>query len=107
MRIIGDEKDPSHVVIELGGTIAWKGKKGFIEGVTFRRPRIGSGEKKNGELLRIEHGSSLDLVNSAIEGTKEKVQAPPGFDFNERGMILKGSLTMKNVSCDFCSFENG
>ncbi len=40
LRFIGDEHDPSHVIIELSGTVEWSAKGGWMEGITFRRPRM-------------------------------------------------------------------
>jgi len=73
LRIIGDEKDPSHVIIEFGGTILWKGGAGWIEGVTFRKPRFKSEALKVSDLLQINFGGKLNMAhcvfdNQGIEG---------------------------------------
>jgi hypothetical protein len=98
LRIIGDEKDPSHVVIELSGTITWKGAAGFIEGVTFRRPRIGD-TGREADIFRVESGSKVSIVRSVFAGTEK----PTHSDLDNEnslscGIIVKGSLTMENVS---------
>lgn len=40
IKFVGDEHDPAHVVVELSGTVNWKAKGGFFEGITLRRPKI-------------------------------------------------------------------
>mmetsp|Transcript_2774 Transcript_2774/g.5185 ORF Transcript_2774/g.5185 Transcript_2774/m.5185 type:complete len:2007 (-) Transcript_2774:2717-8737(-) len=101
IRIIGDEKDPSHVVIEISGTIIWKGSAGFIEGITFRRPRIG---ESGGEMdiFSIERGSKVSIVRSVFAGrVKPSIN---DYDKNHSfccGLNVKGSLTMDN--CDVCT----
>jgi hypothetical protein len=47
---VGDENDPSHVAIELSGSICWTGSGGWIEGVTIRRPRL-SNDFNNNKLM--------------------------------------------------------
>jgi hypothetical protein len=59
IKFLGDENDPSHVVIELSGSIQWTGKGGWVEGVTVRRTKNNSG---NDEKL------ALDMFTVADEG---------------------------------------
>lgn len=63
LKFVGDEHDPSHVVIELSGTVRWKAKGGFLEGITFRRPRISGKADCSGPILSMEHGACLDMVH--------------------------------------------
>lgn len=65
--MIGDEHNPANVTIEMGGTFVWKAKGGFCEGVTFRRPKIGSGNSTKRALLRLEDGSRLDMLESVLD----------------------------------------
>jgi hypothetical protein len=67
LRIVGDEHNPSNVVIEMSGTIIWKAFGGFIEGVTFRRPKIASGVSESIEMLRIEATGKLDIIQSVFD----------------------------------------
>jgi hypothetical protein len=67
LRIVGDEHNPSNVVIEMSGTIIWKAFGGFIEGVTFRRPKIASGVSEPIEMLRIESTGKLDMIQSVFD----------------------------------------
>jgi hypothetical protein len=75
LRLTGDENNPSNVIIEMSGTLTWRGKGGWCEGVTFRRPKISSAEPTNRELLRIEKGGRLDVVHSVFnnEGCRGSV----------------------------------
>jgi len=75
LKIVGDENDPSHVVIELSGTVVWRARGGFMEGVTFRRPRISSGRTMEQEMLRMESGARIDMVHCVLsnEGSNGRV----------------------------------
>ena len=97
LRLIGDEKDPTHVVIELSGNIAWKGCSGFMEGITFRRPRMG--ECTNGqEMLKIE-GGHLKFIHGIVEGAKEKATAGLKETTSGCGVIVRaGKLKTEDVS---------
>lgn len=59
LRFIGDEHDASHVIIELSGTVQWSGKGGWMEGITFRRPRMASDQ--NREIIRVHDGGRVDM----------------------------------------------
>lgn len=67
LKFVGDEHNASNVVVELSGTIAWKAKAGWVEGVTFRRPKISSGEGSTEDMLRIGDGGRIDMVHSVID----------------------------------------
>jgi len=69
LRIIGDEKDPSHVVIEVTGSIHWDSSSGYVEGVTLRRPRISSiGGQNIPSLLNINNGGNITMTQCVVEG---------------------------------------
>lgn len=66
LKFVGDENDPSHVVIELSGAITWRAN-GFLEGVTLRRPKItGSKTKVTNELMAIAGGARVDMVHCVL-----------------------------------------
>jgi hypothetical protein len=67
LRIIGDEDNPSNVVIEISGTIIWRAGGGFFEGITFRRPKISSGQRLVKELLRVEEKGKLNVIQSVFD----------------------------------------
>ena len=67
LRIIGDEKDPTHVTIELSGTVTLDGANAWMEGVSIRRPRIASGEMKSQEVLRTVNGGRFDMFNCVLD----------------------------------------
>ena len=67
LRIIGDEKDPTHVTIELSGTVTLNGANAWMEGISFRRPRIASGEKKAQEVLHITNEGRFDMFNCVFD----------------------------------------
>jgi len=66
LRIVGDERDPTNVVLELSGCIKWKGKAGWIEGVTLQRPRVSSNDKNL--IFQFENGS-CNIVHSIMNNT--------------------------------------
>jgi len=51
----------------MSGTIVWRAKGGFIEGVTLRRPKISAGDATTVELLRIEGKGKLNMVQSVLD----------------------------------------
>ena len=67
LRIVGDEKDPSHVIIELSGTVFWKAKHGWMEGVTLRRPKILSNDNSASDILRILDGGVFDMFHCVLD----------------------------------------
>jgi hypothetical protein len=69
LKLVGDENNAANVVIELSGTISWSGKGGWVEGVTFRRPKIASGEGSTNDMLRILDGGRVDMIHSVIDNT--------------------------------------
>lgn len=67
LKLVGDENNASNVVIEMSGKITWSSKAGWIEGITFRRPKISSGHGSKEEILRIEKGGRVHIVHSIID----------------------------------------
>jgi hypothetical protein len=101
LRIIGDEKDPSHVVIEVSGSIDWNSPSGYIEGITLRRPRISSGGQDVPDVMNILSGAKLTMAQCIIQGnisTKELVVNK--LCLNGNGIAIKdhGQLVMIEVS---------
>jgi hypothetical protein len=67
LRFLGDEDDPSHVVVELSGELVWKAKGGWMEGVMIRRPKLVSGTTPTNEVMRIEQGGRLDIWHCVLD----------------------------------------
>jgi hypothetical protein len=67
LKLIGDEHNPSNVIIEMSGSVKWTGHGGFIEGVTFRRPKITSGEIPSFPMFQIEGKGRVDVVHSVLD----------------------------------------
>lgn len=67
LKLIGDEYNPSNVVIELSGSVSWTGHGGLIEGVTLRRPKLSSGEPSSWPILKIENKGRVDVVDSIFD----------------------------------------
>ncbi len=99
LRIIGDEKDPSHVVVEVSGTIQWKASSGYIEGVTFRKPRINSRVDEMPNMFEISgglfHRQCALVGNYGQKGIQVKTKCSDG-----NGIVMKdfSRLSMTKVS---------
>lgn len=67
IRLVGDENEPGHVILELRGELGWK-SRGWMEGLTIRRSRIAStGPPPNKDMLRIESGGCLDMYKCNLD----------------------------------------
>lgn len=67
LKFVGDEHNAANVVIEMSGTLSWRGKGGWVEGVTFRRPKLSSGESSAQDMLRVSSSGRIDMVHSVID----------------------------------------
>lgn len=67
LRFIGDENNPSNVVIELGGTIVWTASGGFLEGITFRRPTLSSSVGHASPMLQLLNNGKVDMVHTVFD----------------------------------------
>jgi len=115
LRIIGDEVDPSHVVVELSGDILWK-NCGWMEGVTIRRPRIATGIASKSDILRIESGGRLDLFHCIFDnhgsfgntvsmignnsGGRWKKASISGGDKSKSGLLLDDNAFAEFTDCE-------
>jgi hypothetical protein len=114
LKIVGDEKDPSHVVIEANDSIVWKGLNGWVEGVTFRRPRISTDiEVQNRDVFRVKSSCSIHMAHCVLKGSvgsqrtflngRVTSQMTGGVSVSENG-----NISMHGVSFSFmiCSTYN-
>lgn len=119
LRFVGDENNASNVVVELSGTISWSGKAGWVEGVTFRRPKISSGVGSKDDILRVLDGGRIDMVHSVVDNTGstgasaiavhgsgtggcwENVVIRGG---NDQGVVLDGGAKVELKKVRFCHF---
>ena len=67
IKIIGDEHEPAHVILELRGEIVWKSFGGWMEGVTIRRSTLTKEMSRHNEMLRIDSGGRLDVFNCVLD----------------------------------------
>jgi superfamily II DNA/RNA helicase len=67
IRIVGDESNAANVVLEMSGSLRWAAKGGWIEGVTFRRPKISSGTPPSVEMLSLEGDGRVDIISSVFD----------------------------------------
>lgn len=68
VKIVGDENEPSHVILEMSGEIVWKPVGGWMEGVTVRRPRIATGVTPSNQILRID-GGRVNMYNCVFDNS--------------------------------------
>lgn len=94
LKLVGDEGNPSNVIIEMGGTLFWRGKGGWCEGITFRRPKLASEELADKDLLRIEGQGCIHIIHSVLDNessTGHNVYASgPGKKGSWQNVIVKG-----------------
>jgi parallel beta-helix repeat protein len=101
LKFVGDENDPSHVIIELSGCIQWAAKGGFIEGIMFRRPKISAGELHN-DVLSVAQSCNLDIVHSILDnqGSNGSVVKISGGKCNFFDVAIKGSKSGSGIYAD-------
>lgn len=103
VRFVGDEHNPSNVVIEMGGSFIWKARGGYCEGITFRRPKLTSGEHLKKEILYLEPSSRVHIVESVLdnEGSKANVVSARGGTGTWRNVVIRngtGGLVLDQSS---------
>lgn len=67
LRFLGDEDDPSHVIVELSGELVWKARGGWMEGIMIRRPKLVTGNIPSNEMFRLEQGGRLDVWHCVFD----------------------------------------
>mmetsp|Transcript_7652 Transcript_7652/g.22422 ORF Transcript_7652/g.22422 Transcript_7652/m.22422 type:complete len:1551 (+) Transcript_7652:1-4653(+) len=68
LRFVGDENNPSNVVIEMSGSLQWTAKGGWIEGITFRRPKMSSGKVlPSCPMLELGGAARIDVIHSVFD----------------------------------------
>jgi parallel beta-helix repeat protein len=67
LKFVGDENNRSNVVVEMSGSIRWSGKGGWIEGITFRRPKMTGGLVPANALLHMEDRGKIDVIQSIFD----------------------------------------
>lgn len=68
LRFVGDENNPANVVIEMSGSVKWTAKGGWIEGITFRRPKMSSGKDlPYFSMLELRDSGKIDMIHSVFD----------------------------------------
>ena len=67
LKLIGDESNAANVVIEMSGYVDWKANGGWIEGITFRRPKISSGGPVSCEMLNMTGSAKMDMFHCVFD----------------------------------------
>jgi F-box-like len=67
LRFVGDENNPSNVVVEMGGSLIWHASGGFIEGITFRRPKLATCETPTCAMLEVSNKGKVDIIQTVFD----------------------------------------
>jgi superfamily II DNA/RNA helicase len=67
VKVIGDDNNASNVVIEMSGTLEWAAKGGWMEGVTFRRPKISTGAPVSYSILKMTGKAKIDIFHCVFD----------------------------------------
>lgn len=108
LKFVGDENDPSHVIWEMSGTIVWKAKGGWMEGITARRPKMASECNHGCEILRLEGEGRFDMAHNVFDndGGSENVVSfvnGTGHKGTWEDVVVKGAPE----NCSGMHFEGG
>mmetsp|Transcript_30733 Transcript_30733/g.73749 ORF Transcript_30733/g.73749 Transcript_30733/m.73749 type:complete len:691 (+) Transcript_30733:4144-6216(+) len=69
LKFVGDENNPSNVVVEISGSFEWKAKGGWMEGITFRRPKISASSKVPYPILNVTGIGRVDISNCVFDNS--------------------------------------
>lgn len=72
LKLVGDENNPANVVIEMSGSMRWSGQGGWIEGITFRRPKIVSGLVSSAPMLDLCESGSINMIQNVFDNEPNK-----------------------------------
>ena len=67
LKLIGDENNAANVVVEMSGCLTWTARGGWIEGVTFRRPKISTGVAVSSPMLTMNNESRVDMIQCVFD----------------------------------------
>jgi hypothetical protein len=67
IKLVGDENNPANVVVEMSGSVQWSANGGWIEGITFRRPKILSGAVPSFPMVEIIRDGKIDVIQSVFD----------------------------------------
>jgi hypothetical protein len=115
LKLVGDENNAANVVIEMSGSLEWKAKGGWIEGVTFRRPKMSTGVPISLPMLNMTGEAKMDMINCVFDndGSTGSVVTISGSgskgcwndiivrNGGSNGIEMEGEVTLelKKVSC--------
>lgn len=97
VKLIGDENNPSNVVLEMNGSLTWSCKGGFIEGVTFRRPKMTTSELPSLPMLLIEGEGRVDLFQCVLDNDGSKVSVVKASGSGNKGNL--NGVSLRNGGC--------
>lgn len=67
LKLVGDESNAANVVVEMSGSLEWQAKGGWIEGVTFRRPKISTGAPQSLPMLNMIGEAKMNMINCTFD----------------------------------------
>ena len=113
IKLVGDENNPANVVVEMDGSLQWSAKGGWIEGITFRRPKILSGASSTSSMVNIVGAGKIDVIQSAFDnagstgnavivsgtGNKGNWEGVTVRNGGQTGIFVTGNVRFKMMSC--------
>eukprot|EP00980_Cylindrotheca_fusiformis_P001315 scaffold333_cov133-Cylindrotheca_fusiformis.AAC.41 len=69
LKLVGDESNAANVVVEMSGSLVWEAKGGWIEGVTFRRPKISTGPPQSLPMLTMTGDAKMNMINCVFDNS--------------------------------------
>ncbi len=113
IKLVGDENNPANVVIEMSGSIQWTARGGWIEGITFRRPKIAGGELPTLPILEVKDNGKIDMIENSFDndgstgsvvvlsgsGNKGKWTGVTIRNGGSAGIELDGEMQLNLINC--------
>jgi len=94
VRFVGDESNAANVVVEMSGSLRWNASAGWMEGITFRRPKIASAEPSSSPVLFLNETGRVDMIQCVFDsrGSRGDVIAARGSGSKGKweGVAVKG-----------------
>ena len=66
VKLVGDE-DNLKVALEVSGTIEWRARGGYLEGLTLHRPSIASAKMEENDMLTVAPNCRLDMFRCVVD----------------------------------------
>ncbi|CAN0278978.1 unnamed protein product, partial [Discosporangium mesarthrocarpum] len=85
VKVVGDTRDPSRVVLELTGEVRWSATRGVIQGVTLRRPKPCP---NSGPLVEVIRNGKLEMSACHLSNKNAGPRAPTLSVIGDRSLLF-------------------